>query len=299
MGEAKKRKLKDPLYGKVPNRNLPRGIVITSPMEIEGRSLRISGSNLHPEELRFALLYWDKLAWPSQDIIGGSYTDDEIKLIDNGVIERPHFYVNGDVAEGMLNGCLSIFKEKSESSPGLWSLSEGERSLLAVVDRNNFDAVGGLSVRLVRSIPIPSVDMSIEQILKFKEKRRDELLALRSCLENTTQDVNFMGSPDEYLTYQINKMRDACSNLLRVSSEWQSPFYLSDLGLSMGDTFTGLAAAGLTFNKMLESTGSITGAMLSGTLAGAVSLSVTPRLRWIKKNLGPYKYVYKMHREFV
>lgn len=299
MGEAKKRKLKDPLYGKVPNRNLPRGIVITSPMEIEGQSLTSRGFNLHPEELRFALLYWDKLAWPSQNLIGGDYTDDEVQLIKNGVIERPHFDINGDVAEGMLNGCLRIFKKNSESSPGLWSLSEGEKSLLTAVDRNNFDAVGGLSVRLVRSIPIPSVDMSVEQILTFKEKRRDELWALRSCLENTTQDINFMGSPDEYLTYQINKMRDACSNLLRVSSEWQSPFYLSDVGLSMGDTFAGLGAAGLTFNKVLEGTGNITGAMLSGALAGAVSISVTPRLRWIKKNLGPYKYVYKMHRELV
>lgn len=297
MGEAKRRKLKDPMFGKVPNQNLPRGIVITSPMEIREQSLRLRGYNLHPEELRFALLYWDKLAWPDQSFLGGDLTDDEKLLLELGVIERPRFNINGEVAQEMLNGCLGIFKEKSDLSPGLWSLSEGENSLAVYMERDEFDTVDALSVRLARSIPIPGADMSIEQILKFKEKRRDELQCLRACLESSTQSLHLMESPEQYLEFQINQMRDACANLLRVSSEWQSPFYISDLGASSGVSLKDLGAAGLVFKEALEGTGSITAAMVSGALAGAVSIGITPKLRWVKKDLGPYKYVYKMHKE--
>lgn len=299
MGEAKNRKLKDPMFGKLPNRKLPRGIVLTSPMEIEGSTLRMNGANLHPEELRFALLYWDKLSWPNQSFIVSDMSEDEKLLAEMGVLERPEFDFNGDVAQGMLKGYLGVFKEKAQSSPGLWSLSEGERSLSAICGRDEFDTVDSLSVRLARSIPIPGVDMSVEQIIKFKEKRRDELGELRACLENTTQDMNFMGNPDEYLNHQINKMRDACANLLRVSGEWQSPFYLSDVSLSTSETLAGLGLAGLSLKEAFEVGGSVTGAMVMGALSGVVSVGLTPKLRWVKKDLGPYKYVYKMHKELV
>lgn len=299
MGEAKRRKLDEPMFGKIPNSSIPRGIVISSPMTVEGQSLQLKGYNLHPDELRFALLYWDKLAWPTQNIMTGSLTKDEDLLIDLGVIERPHFDFQGELAQGMLNGHLDIFEKKSDSSPGLWSLSEGQNSLDFILGAEKFDAVDSLSVRLARSIPIPGVDMSIEQILKFKEKRRDELRELRACLEFSTQSYHAMGSPEDYLQFQINQMRDACANLLRVSSEWQSPFYVSDISTSLSFGLKDLGIAYVAFEKALAGTGSMAAAMTSGILAGAVSVNLTPKLRWVKKDLGPYKYVYKMHKDLV
>lgn len=299
MGEAKRRKLNEPMFGKVQNLSIPRGIVISSPMRVEGRSLSLNGYNLHPDELRFALLYWDKLAWPITNIISGGLTKDEEHLIDIGVIERPCFNFEGDLAQGMLHGYLDIFEKKSNDSPGLWSLSEGKNSLDVIVGAHKFDAVDSLSVRLARSIPIPSVDMSIDQILKFKEKRRDELRELRSCLEFSTQSYHAMGSPEDYLQFQINQMRDACANLLRVSSEWQSPFHISDISTSLSFGLKDLGIAYVAFEKALAGTGSMAAAMTSGILAGVVSVNLTPKLRWVKKDLGPYKYVYKMHKDLV
>lgn len=299
MGEARRRQASERMFGKMKNPNLPRGIVITSPMDFEGSSLTIRGASLHPQELRFSLLYWDKLSWPDARIIGSPLTRDEEVLLECGVLERPVFRINGDVAQGALNGYIQVFKDKCEADPGLWSLSEGTNSLSAVISRSAFDHVDGLSVQLARAIPIPGADMSVEQILKFKEKRKDELHALRACLETSTQHLHEFGGPEDYLQHQVNQMRDACADLLRVSSEWQSPFYLADIGASTSVSLADLGAAWFAGKQIYDATGSISASMVSGALAGAVSISATPKLRWVKKNLGPYKYVYKMHKELV
>ncbi len=65
MGEAKCRKVNDPNFGRVPKSANYRGLVVSPPIEIDGTSLHVKSSNLDPQELRFALLFWDQLVWPS------------------------------------------------------------------------------------------------------------------------------------------------------------------------------------------------------------------------------------------
>ena len=65
MGEAKRRKQNDLNFGRVPRDAINRGLVVSPPIEIQGSNLFVKSSSLDPQELRFALLFWDRLVWPS------------------------------------------------------------------------------------------------------------------------------------------------------------------------------------------------------------------------------------------
>jgi hypothetical protein len=55
-----------------------RGLVVSSPLVIQGGRIFVGSSNLDPQELRFSLLFWDRLAWPaSRNIHFGSGPDEQ------------------------------------------------------------------------------------------------------------------------------------------------------------------------------------------------------------------------------
>lgn len=80
MGEAKQRMRSDPAYGRVPKDSRRRGLIVSAPIEIEGNRLYAKSSTLDPQELRFALLFWDQLVWPSSRAIHFASGADELFL---------------------------------------------------------------------------------------------------------------------------------------------------------------------------------------------------------------------------
>lgn len=65
MGEARRRKQSEQNFGRVPKSSSYRGLVVSPPIEIEDNRLCAKLMNLDPQELHFALLFWDRLVWPS------------------------------------------------------------------------------------------------------------------------------------------------------------------------------------------------------------------------------------------
>ncbi|WP_028222193.1 DUF6236 family protein, partial [Paraburkholderia oxyphila] len=180
MGEAKRRKATDPSYGKVPKDTHKRGLVVSPPIVIEGGRLFAKSSNLDPLELRFALLFWDRLVWPSSRVIHFASNQDEQFLEAAGILNRPDYTIWGDGATGIAQGQVTAFNDFDSREPGMWALAQGENSF---VWKDGFleDGAGAL-VELHRAIPIPCHDVPLAEILEFKEKRRDELLLLRAQL---------------------------------------------------------------------------------------------------------------------
>ena len=187
MGEAKRRKDSEPNFGRIPKSPSIRGLVVSPPIEIEGTSLRIKHSNLDPQELRFALLFWDRLVWPSSRAIYISSGPDESFLEAEGVLTRPDYTINGDMAQGVLKGQIQAFLDLNRREPGAWALAQGENSLLL---RDGLVMEGnGALVELHRAIPIPKHDVPLAEILEFRLKRRDELLLLRQQLESFVFEI--------------------------------------------------------------------------------------------------------------
>lgn len=296
MGEAKRRAKTDPNFGRIPKSSLYRGLVVSPPIEIEGTSLRIKSTNLDPQELRFALLFWDKLVCPSSSFISFAGGEDETFLKSAGVLDHAFYSFSGDVAQGIARGQIHAYQELERREPGIWAFAQGENSFLL---REHFADEGkGALIELHRAIPIPKHDVPLAEILEFKERRRDELIRLRFQLESFVSDLESAEDKTRALENHIAEVDKACLDLLAVGKEWQFPVYLSDVKVSFSldlMKIVGAAAAG----SFLEKHG-LPGATTIAASVGALS-SIQVKgdigLRKMKVPTSPFRYAYSIDRE--
>jgi hypothetical protein len=230
MGEAKTRKKTDSNFGRVPKSANHRGLVVSNPLEINGSKLVSKSSNLDPQELRFALLFWDRLVWPSSRAVHFASGPDEVFLESTGVLTRPEYTVYGDVAQGIARGQIQAYRDLELSEPGVWAIAQGENSFL-LKDGLAFNEEGVL-VELHRAIPVPKHDVPLAEVLEFRRRRRDELLLLRHQLESFASDIEGSADRSFALHTRVLELDKACANLLRVGKEWKFPVHLSNLKAS-------------------------------------------------------------------
>lgn len=273
-----------------------RGLVVSSPMMIQGNTLLVKNSNLDRQELRLSLLFWDRLAWPASRIVYLGSGPDEQFLEDAGILSRPRVGgpISGDMAQCMAREHLSAFRTLEENEPGIWALAQGERSFL--LKEGQLEEGRSLLVELHRAIPVPDKDVPLADILEFRSKRRDELLRLRAEID-TFYDATAKAADGGFeLQRCVNQIELACADLFRASKEGRNPFRLADLKMSyelrlgsvVKDAAFG-AAIGQTYNMPTL------GALVGGGLG---FLKVTRDLG-IKGKHGrsPYWYVYNFHRD--
>ena len=141
----------------------------------------VDWNSVESQELRFALLFWDRLVWPSSRAIHFSSGPDETFLESAGILTRPEYTFNGDGAQGIARGQIQAYQELERSEPGVWALAQGENSLL--LKDGLADEGKGTLVELHRAIPVPKQDVPLAEILEFRQRRRDELVLLRGCPE--------------------------------------------------------------------------------------------------------------------
>lgn len=231
MGEAKRRKENDANFGRVPKDARERGLVISVPMEIAGTSLTLKATRLDPQELRFSLLFWERLVWPFSRAIYLSNGPDEEFLTSAGVLSRPEYTFHGDIARGMALTQFQAFQDLDRIEPGAWALAQGDSSFLYA---EGFAELGkGALVELHRAIPIPREDVPLAEILEFRERRRDELVHLRFQLESFAEEIERSEERTIELQKRISELDRACANLLTLGKEWQFPVYLSGLKVSL------------------------------------------------------------------
>ena len=141
-----------------------RGLVILPPIEVFGDGFRLVGGGIDPQELRLALLFWDKLDYPSNNLIEIAPGPDADFLIDVGGMKRTHVamggsYSGGDVVRAPL---IRAFQLLDEAEPGTWSIATGERSI-SFVDDELREGRGAL-VTLHRAIPVPDKDVPLAEV---------------------------------------------------------------------------------------------------------------------------------------
>jgi hypothetical protein len=103
MGHARIRKQTEQSYGIVPKIPSQRGLIISNPIKLDLKNNFFHGQGgLDPSELRFSLLYWDKLARPDSNILRFGGGDDEDFLISAGILTRPMILHRGGNAANIV-----------------------------------------------------------------------------------------------------------------------------------------------------------------------------------------------------
>ena len=215
MGEAKIRKASDTSYGKVPKERTSRGLIISNPMEIDAAKNYISAKGqLDPSELRFSLLFWDKFVFPRSNLLSPVGDEGEEFLVSVGVLSRPIYtYSGGHPALIAFDTYMRAFSDLEKMEPGVWSLSQGEKSLFINNSAANLINDSGMSLELIRAIPVPAADVPLNEILEFKERRNAELMIFRAHIDKLVLEIqNSPARTDEF--NRIAKEIDAaCADL--------------------------------------------------------------------------------------
>lgn len=303
MGEAKIRKASDPSYGKVPKKPQPHGLIISNPMKIDIVNHSLSGKGgLDPSELRFSLLYWDKLVYPSNNFISFGGGDDEEFLISAGVLHKPIYtYSGGDGVSIVFDTYMRAFSDLESREPGVWSLSQGEKSLFVNNSAANLIDESGISLELIRSIPVPAADVPLNEILEFKEKRKDELMIFRAHIDRLVLEIQNSPSRTDAFNRIAQEVDAACADLLKVGHEWQWPVHFSNFKATFNldlDKFLNAAKAGWELLEPYGPLAQTSAAAVSG-LVSTINVKPDISLRSIKKPRSAYRYTLLAHKELV
>ena len=303
MGEAKIRKATDPSYGKVPKKHPSRGLIISTPIQIDTTNYSFSAEGgLDPSELRFSLLYWDKLVHPQSNFFRFDGGDDAKFLVSAGLLTQPpYMFRGGDPISILFNTYMAAFSDLENKEPGVWSLLEGEKSLFINNSATNLINDSGMSLELIRAIPVPAADVPLNEILEFKEKRKDELMIFREHIDQLVYEIQNSPARTETFNRIAKEVDAACADLLKVGHEWQVPFHLSDFKATFNfDSVKFLGAVGGAW-KLGEQYG-LTAATSAAAVAGLIStinVKSDVSLRSIKKPRSPYRYALLAHKELV
>ncbi|WP_143076382.1 DUF6236 family protein [Roseovarius lutimaris] len=321
MGEAKRRKRLDPYFGMRPKNG--RGILLSAPIVYDGKVILAKSSSVDPAELRRATLFWDRLVWPDSKIISLGSNSDEKLLEAEGLLIRPRPTRHNDAAGiGNMNSLMRTtesyditlgieqakhfiqqhvdeFIDLERDEPGQWTMSQGDDSF--VMKNDNFVAGRGQLMTLVRSIPLPAPDYPLHDLLEFKQKRSDEIVALTQELDKFFSQIANAKDADFEMSRLLRVVDKQCSDMIKVAKESKRKFYVGDLSFSLSLDSIESAA-----NRIVawEAAGTVaTGLPLVGGLLGGATSLVSFSRGIGAKNLitrnSPFKVVSSLHKELV
>lgn len=325
MGEAKRRKASDPYFGMKPK--CGRGILLSAPIVYDGKKVVAETSSIDPAELRRATLFWDRLVWPDSKIISFGSNSDEELLEAEGLLTRPRPEHHNDLAGvGNMSALIRIegsrditigseqailfasqhveaFHNLERNEPGQWVMSEGDKSF--VMKNENFIEGRGQLITLARAIPLPDPKYPIDELLEFKNKRRDEVIGLTHELDKFFSQIANSKDP----SFELNRLLDVvdrqCADMIKAARESKRKFHVGDIGFSLSVDSIEAAAnrvaawglAGSTTTGMPLVGGALGGTL--GALASFVSLSRSVGARKLEARDSPFRVVATMHKELV
>ncbi len=211
-----------------------RGLVISPPVEIKDNSLFIRSSGIDPQELRFYLLFWDKLEFPQNNLFHFASTPDVSFLEHEGILTRTvidTYSHSGDFASLFHEMHVKSFKDLDRAEPGVWSLARGENSIS--FSSEDLEENRGILFKLYSAIPVPDKDVPLQDVLDFRERRKPEQLALRIYLEELYQKVQQDPDVDLSLNTQISNLELALQDHTKASKEANFALRLTDLKIKI------------------------------------------------------------------
>ena len=252
-----------------------------------------------PEVYRSAVLFWDKIDLPDNNLFSFERTPDENFLESAGVLKSTFIGFNGTFGggESAREVVVKTFEALDEKFPGAWAVG-GPMGQSAFGSRYT-EAGRGLLFELTDAVPVPQRDVPLNEILEFKERRRAELLSLRWHLENVYQAIS--SAPDRPLAArtEMGRLDRAIADHVKVISEERFRLAIGQVQakLSVADGFQALAAVGVAsafgfplVNATLAGLG-----MVGLNVLGSVGSSISLKKR--RDSPIPFEYLTSINRE--
>jgi Family of unknown function (DUF6236) len=267
-----------------------RGLVISVPVMADQNQFRVF-AQLDEQELRFSLLFWDKLDLPQNNLVRTS--DPNADFLESvGVLKQTFCPVqlSGIIkpAETYVQAHLAAYRSLDKAEPGVWSLGTGKNSVS--FPERELEQGRGILVRLYEAIPVPDKDVPLQDVLEFRAKYRDELLALRFYLEAIYQRILNAGDGELALDSEVEALEKAIVDYLRVAKAVKIPFVNASFEANL-NALAGINAGLLTYQTGLG----IVASVLAGAAAG-FGVGPAVALKGHKATQTPFRYISSFHK---
>jgi len=204
---------------------MSRGVVIAPSFTFDGRTLHFPGLvGIEPSNLKHYLLYWDKIEYPNNNIIHIGTNADEQFLINAGVLSRSNISLqgfSGNIGYAYILAQSIAFQQRTEQEPGSWTIAQSSKHLFLPQTHSTREQT--IEIELYKALPSPGDEVSLDDILTFKEKRRAELASFRRLIDELYFEV--IGSADipRAKTVAMERLENAIKDLHTTANEsWAS-----------------------------------------------------------------------------
>ncbi|MCI9864961.1 hypothetical protein RHIZ_03265 [Rhizobium skierniewicense] len=218
-----------------------RGIIVMPRVSVRlPNDLSYSG-DVDLNLVRLWVLFWDKIATPTTIMVRSLGPEFEfLGSRDIHSYDRATQLKSTELAARTIEARSMTFKKLEVASPGSWSLGSG----VGAWDGPETEEGRGLRIELVKALPVPEKDVPLEDILEFRERRRDEREAVMNYIDECYLSVT--ASPDKPLAAHnaLEKLSRAAREQLEVTKESSIPHRLYDLAADFNLVAAGVAATG-------------------------------------------------------
>jgi Family of unknown function (DUF6236) len=271
-----------------------RGLVVAPRFEWDGVFLKFPG-NSGPDaaDLRRYLLYWDRIDFPDNNLISIRSSPDIEFLVGAGIMTRTRVQFNSspDIRLDFIRAQFEAFKRLNTQEPGQWSLGQATSSWYVPSEARDIET-RAVEIELYKALPVPPEDVALADILEFRDRRRAELLAFRSAMDDLySRIVNDRDIPRAKVAV-LTRLEQSLVELEKVTAESWTPRLLSTVKaeLRLQDLLPA-AGLGLASSVALELP-PVLGA-IGGVVYACIKFDVrqlwTPRL---PASLKDFAYVY-------
>ena len=251
-----------------------KGIVLSPPFKILDTGGIQCGGDPEPLDLRKYLMYWDEIDYPTNNLIHISSHDIDY-LQSTKFLKRTRVNFSGTIHSGrgefFVAAQEATLRQNQEKEPGCWSLAQ--LSGIPFYTQKTSGLV--IDFELYGMLPVPSENTSLNDILEFKQKRRDELIAFRVYLDEVYQKIISSADIPRSTNTEIIKLESAIKDLDRVLSENLITRTVTNIRNIINLDFSGIVGAGLGaagISSMIGMSPLLAGMASAGVVVGYKSL---------------------------
>ncbi|RVU84767.1 hypothetical protein EOL70_10985 [Leucothrix sargassi] len=221
-----------------------KGIVVSPPFKPIYTGGVSCGGSPDPIELRKYLMYWDEIDYPSNMLI--HVTSPDIDYLEQaGKLKRTHVRFHGTINSGrgefFIQAQEAAFRNNQLQEPGCWAIAQ-----LADIPFYTEQVLSvGVEVELYDMLPVPSSDTPLVDILEFKEKRQDELLAFRCHMDEINEQIVSSKDIPRAKNTQIARLELALKGIDKTLNESGIKRVATHLKNVINTDFSGIVGAGL------------------------------------------------------
>lgn len=274
---------------------IPSGVIIS-----DSENSSQIGGGIDPALIRNWVMFWDEFICPDNNFISTGLPPELDYLQQQNLLTRNRVPFSGGISSGdfgklFLAAQEVTYMQKNAEEPGKWSIAQSEGIIKGQSCAQDTSAC--LVFELINSIQLPDRATPINEILEFKEKRRDELSAFHSYLEDIYFRISESKDIPRSKTHELAKLESAISDYNNTVQEKFQNRLLSSLRVVLDRSLITSAGMAMGAASLAPSIG--LPALGAGVMVGSASFAIQSILTEQPPNTGmhPLTYVTKIENE--